>query len=240
VRHVCALLAAIAVLAVAGCGDEGDARSVAPKPTKTPSVGFPQARYARLDPGEVYVTQQFRPVLTLVPSPGQWRTTTGDGRNHVELEPQGQDVSVVRARLGFHHMKRVFDPARGGRSTDEAVDGPPDFSVWLAENPHLRTTEREPVRALGLTGVRLDVRYGSAPPLVPDSCGAFAGECVPMWAYGDDVVVMPEDTHSRFYVLDQPGGGQLVVEESVSPASAFDKVSPQLDATLRMSHVPAE
>jgi hypothetical protein len=50
-------------------------------------------------------------------------------------------------------------------------------------------------------------------------------------------VVYGSKTFGRFYVLQQPGGKQLVVEEFAEPASAFRKTEPELDAVLRSARI---
>jgi hypothetical protein len=59
------------------------------------------------------------------------------------------------------------------------------------------------------------------------------GECVVMFVGSVEPIVYGSKVRGRFYVLQQPDGKQLVVEEFVEPASAFAKALPPLDAVLR-------
>jgi hypothetical protein len=50
-------------------------------------------------------------------------------------------------------------------------------------------------------------------------------------------VVYGSETFGRFYVLQQPDGKQLVVEQAVEPASAFKAEKPVFDAALETASV---
>ena len=227
-------LAALAALAVAACGGDDSAGTATPKarPATTP---FPPSTFSPLKPGATYTTRKFKPSVTFTVPDGEW-VATGDSPDHVELEPTAHDP-VDDAVLGFHHMKRVFDPKTGGKIPGDAVPGPEDFAQWLTHHPHLMATKPKPVEALGLTGVSIDVRVSSSQPRKYKDCGKVLGDCVVMFESVVEPVVYGSYVLGRFYVLDEPGGGQLVVEQGVEPARAFKAQQPAFDAILRSAKV---
>ena len=139
---------------------------------------------------------------------------------------------VDSSALAFHHMTQVFDPATGGRTPGDAVAGPDDFARWLTDHPHLKATEPQPVEALGLHGVAIDVRVKSSQPRKYKDCGKVAGDCVVMFVGKVEPIVYGSKSFGRFYVLEQRDGKQLVVEQYVEPASAFKAQSPAFEAVL--------
>ena len=223
-------LAVAVVLLLAGCGGD-DAEPAAEEPAKPSVTPFPTIDLAELVPGRQYTTQRFEPNLTLTVPEGKWLAFGSDSPDHVELEPE-TTPPVAEAALAFHHMTKVFPPDRGGVQPGDAVDGPDDFAAWLTSHPHLRATEPKPVEALGLKGVAIDVRVKSSQPRRYKDCGKVEGDCVVMFIGKIEPIVYGSKSFGRFYVLEQPDGGQLVVEQYVEPASAFKRQKPAFDATL--------
>ena len=224
-----ALLALLAAL-VTACG--GDAESAAPaKPAKPAVTPFPTIDRADLEPGTEYTTQQFKPSITLTLPDGEWIAAGADSRDHVEIEPTPQDP-VDSSALAFHHMTQVFPPETGGVTPGDAVPGPDDFAAWLTGHPHLRTTKPKPVEALGLKGVAIDVRVKSSQPERYKDCGKVLGDCVVMFVGKVEPIVYGSQSLGRFYVLEQPDGNELVVEQYVEPASALKAQKPAFDALL--------
>jgi hypothetical protein len=220
------LLPVSVCLALAGCGRGDDGQPDAARAAITP---FPTVDFAELEPGTTYTTKVFQPSLEMTLPAGAW--SGSDVRDHVEIEPE-TEPPVADAGVGFHHMTRVFDPARGGRIPGDAVPGPDDFAAWLRDHPHLRATAPEPVEALGLKGVSIEVRVKSSQPERYQDCGKYEGDCVVMYVGAIEPVVYGEKVKGRFLILDQADGKQLVVEEFVEPASAFDAEIARLDAAL--------
>jgi hypothetical protein len=217
------------VLLLVACGSEQHSDGAAhAAPAVTP---FPSIDRADLVAGRTYTTRLFRPSITLTLPEGVWLATGADSVDHIEIEPTVKDP-VDDATLAFHHMTRVFDPGRGGKIPGDAVPGPGDFAAWLTNHPHLRTTKPRPVKALGLKGVSIDVRVKSAQPRRYKDCGKVAGECVVMFIGSVEPIVYGSRSFGRFYVLQQPDGKQLVVEQAVEPASAFKAQKPGFDAIL--------
>ena len=218
-------LAALAVLA--GCGGEDE-----PKAPATAAVTpFPSIDRADLAPGTPYTTQQFKPKITLTLPEGEWLAAGADSPDHVEIEPTPQDP-VDSSALAFHHMTKVFDPEMGGETPGDAVAGPTDFAQWLTDHAHLKATKPEPVEALGLKGVSIDVRVKSSQPRQYKDCGKVEGDCVVMFVGKIEPIVHGSKSFGRFYVLEQPDGKELVVEQYVEPAGAFRAQRPAFEAAL--------
>jgi hypothetical protein len=230
-------LVAIAALLSAACGSDAQGERPASTARATPSVTpFPPIDRADLITGRTYRTRLFTPNITLTMPEGDWLATGADSADHIEMEPV-VEPPVEDATLGFHHMTQVFDPATGGKIPGDAVAGPADFASWLTHHPHLRTTKPKPVEALGLKGVSIDVRVKSSQPRRYKDCGKVGGECVVMFNSKVEPVVYGSQTFGRFYVLEQPDGKQLVVEQAVTPASAFKAEKPTFDAVLESATV---
>ena len=229
-RSLGPVLATLAVLALAACGSKEEPAT--PKASAAPSVTpFPTIDLADLSAGTTYTTQQFKPSITLTLPAGEWKATGADSRDHVEIEPTVEDP-VDSSALAFHHMTQVFDPKTGGETPGDAVAGPDDFAKWLTDHPHLKTTRPEPVEALGLKGVSIDVRVRSSQPRKYKDCGKVAGDCVVMFVGKVEPIVYGSASFGRFYVLEQPDGKELVVEQYVEPASAFKAQRPVFEAVL--------
>jgi hypothetical protein len=226
------VLVAAATLLPAACGSEqhdhgaGTGRAT---PLVTP---FPSIDRADLIAGRKYMTRLFKPNITLTLPHGAWLATGADSVDHIEIEPAAVKDPVDDATLAFHHMTRVFDPETGGVVPGDAVPGPDDFASWLTHHPHLRTTKPKPVEALGLKGVSIDVRVKSSQPRRYKDCGKVEGDCVVMFISKIEPIVYGSRSFGRFYVLRQPDGKQLVVEQAVEPASAFKAEKPAFDAVL--------
>jgi len=220
-------LATLAVLCFAACGGKDE-----PETPATASVTpFPSIDLADLTAGTTYTTRQFKPNITLTLPEGEWTLAGADSPDHVEIEPTLKDP-VDSSALAFHHMTQVFDPKTGGETPGDAVAGPEDFAKWLTSHPHLKTTRPEPVEALGLKGVSIDVRVRSSQPRRYKDCGKVAGDCVVMFIGKIEPIVYGSASFGRFYVLEQPDGKELVVEQYVEPASAFKAQSPVFEAVL--------
>jgi hypothetical protein len=230
-RPTALILVAAASLLLAGCGSEPDERGARTERATASVTPFPSIDRADLVAGREYTTRLFKPNITLKLPPGEWLATGADSADHIEIEPTVKDP-VDDATLAFHHMTRVFDPETGGREPGDAVAGPDDFAAWLTHHPHLRTTTPKPVEALGLKGVSIDVRTKSAQPRQYKDCGKVGEKCVVMFISKIEPVVYGSKSFGRFYVLQQPDGKQLVVEQAVEPASAFKAQNPAFDAVL--------
>jgi hypothetical protein len=228
VRSIGPPLAVLVGLCLAACGGEDDEPA---RPAAASVTPFPSIDMADLAAGTTYTTRRFKPSITLTLPEGEWKLFGADSPDHVEIEPTVEDP-VDSSALGFHHMTRVFDPKTGGETPGDAVAGPADFARWLADHPHLRTTRPEPVEALGLKGVSIDVRVKSSQPRRYRDCGKVSGDCVVMFIGKIEPIVYGSASFGRFYVLEQPDGKQLVVEQYVEPASAYEAQRPAFESIL--------
>ena len=217
-RSVSRLL--VVALLLAGCGGGDD--EAAERPAAAAATPFPTIDFTGLTAGATYVTKTFTPRLQLTLPEGGWIAASGDKADHVEIELEDPEDPVDNSGMGFHHMTKVFPPEQGGELPGDAVDGPADFAAWLTSHPHLKTTKPEPVSALGLKGVSVDIRVKSSQPRLYRDCGKYEGDCVVLYMGGIEPYVYGSDVQGRFLVLEQPGGGQLVVEQWVEPRRAFD------------------
>ena len=233
-RSSAGILTVVATLLLTACGDEEPAAPAAAERTATASVSatpLPTIDFADLEPGATYATRQFKPSITFTVPEGEWKLVGSDSPDHVEIEPTPDDPVDVSA-VAFHHMTQVFDPARGGTTPGDAVAGPEDFAQWLTDHPHLKATKPAPIEALGLKGVSIDVRVKSSQPRKYRDCGKVEGDCVVMFVGKIEPIVQGSTSMTRFYVLEQPDGKQLVVEQFVEPASALKAQAPAFEALL--------
>lgn len=226
------------VLLCAGCGsdDADDGRAATTKPAASGATPLPAVTFAELDPGKPYVSQKFTPKITLTMPTGKWELF-GDVPDHVEIEAQSEQP-VDGAGISFHHMTEVFDPAEGGQIPGDAVPGPDDFAEWLTTHPHLTATKPKRIEALGLSGVSIDVRVKSGQSKRYKDCGKVEGNaCVVMFNGAIEPIVSGKSGKTRFLVLEQPDGKQLVVELWVDPAGEFDTEVERLEQVVASASI---
>ena len=197
---------------------------------------LPEVDFADVEGGTTYTTKLFQPALTFTLPEGEWELYGADSPEHVELEPEADDP-VDDAAIGFHHVTQVFDPKKGGKTPGDTVAAPEDFAKWLTDHPHLNTTTPKKTEALGLEGVSIDVRVKSSPPNIPDDCGKYEGDCVPLFIGKIEAILYASKTFGRFYVLEQPDGKQLVVEQFVKPVAGTKAGLKILDELLESATV---
>lgn len=216
-----AVMMLLAVLAFAGCGGGDEPAAKRPAPAKPSVTPFPTVTFADLEPGVEYTAQAFDPPIRITVPEGKWKAASATA-DHVEMElDPGPPLQV--AGIGFHHMTKVFPAEEGGELPGDATEAPDDFAAWLTSHPHLQATKPEPVEALGLTGVAVDVTVRSSQPKKYRDCGKYEGDCVVMYVGGIEPYVMGSQSFSRFLVLEQPDGRQLVVELWGEPGRVFRK-----------------
>jgi hypothetical protein len=223
-----AAFALIALLLLAGCGDESPKKTAATKPALTP---LPSIDRTELKPGVAYTTRAFTPNITFTLPDGVWLAASADKPDHVEIEPEPADP-VDDSGIGFHHITGVFPAAEGGTIPGDAEPPPKDFAAWLTSHPHLKATAPKPVEALGLKGVSVDIRVKSPQPKQYKDCGKVEGDCVVLMNGGIEPLVYGANIKGRYLILEQPDGGQLVIEEFVEPASAFEGQVPLFEKII--------
>ena len=227
-----ALVPLLVVVAIAGCGGEDEpmrtTTAAAPKASVTP---FPTVDGGTLEPGVEYTTKNFTPNFKITLPEGEWVAFASDKPDHIEIEID-PEPPVQMAGISFHHMTQVFPAKEGGELPGDATEAPEDFAEWLTTHPHLKATEPEPVEAMGLEGVSVDVTVKSSQPKKYRDCGKYEGHCVVMFVGGIEPLVMGSTSFSRFLVLEQPDGKELVVEQWVEPGKQFRKVAPLFEEAL--------
>lgn len=214
----------------AGCGGGSDA---APKPAAKVTP-VPTTFGVELKPGVAYTATRFKPKLRLVMPAGGWQVFSADKPGNLDLEPETEQP-VQDSGISFYHHPKVFDARLGGQIPGDAKELKGDFAEWLGEHPHLKTTAPEPVEALGLSGVAIDVRVTSPQKRQYRDCGKVEGDCVVMLLGGIEPVVYGSQSFGRFLVLDLGGGDQLIVEEWVVPRKTARRELKRLDAALAHS-----
>jgi len=233
-----AALAALAVLALAGCGGDGSpATPRGPQAAVKSEHAMPTTPDSPLIAGLRYVSKEFRSGLTLTLPDGAWvgqDTPAGITMRYLPPAPIRQGI------LSVNHITKVFDPRRGGRTIADAVPAPPDFATWLERHPRLTASKPVAVTLDGLHGVQVDVTPKSFPARHPAECDPPEElPCLPVWFAERDGVVYPENTKTRFLVLDDDQGRQLVVEAFADPADAFPTVWPVMSDALKTVRFPA-
>lgn len=220
------VVAGALAMAVSGCGDGGKAaappaENVATSSSSPPAPAPGLGTATDLEPGRVYTTRLFKPVIRLTAPRGQWATEEGDSAHHISFALQATPAGIGQAIVELHRVDQVFDPRRGGRIPGDQVPLRGSFATWLQHHPRLRILRSRPARMLGLTGTAIDVASRSQPPRRPYDCGkAGPPPCVPLMFDGLDYILYTEHCRGRFTVLELPEGGELVVEEFVQAPSA--------------------
>jgi hypothetical protein len=130
------------------------------------------------------------------------------------LHPAGPDTDAIF----FFRDVRVLTPGCNPELDEAVGHEAADIAAWITANPNLTATTPEPVTVGGLTGVLIDLSasdayttdcgddrggvYPSGLPIVPLFAGAGSGDLT--WFVGGT-------ERMRLYVLDMPGGGNLVI-----------------------------
>ncbi len=129
------------------------------------------------------------------------------------LHPAGP----VSDAIFFFRDMRIVTPVCIPQFDESVGVGAAEIAAWMEANPNLTATPAETVRVGGLVGVQLDIAasgayttvcpaagdpYPAGLPLVPLFAGAGSGEG--LWFVGGDEGM-------RLYLLDMPGGGNLII-----------------------------
>jgi hypothetical protein len=168
-----------------------------------------------LGPGQHRSTSFIPPLDFIIPADG---AVTWDNPNDrpgtFTLHPTGPDTDAIfffrDVRVVTADCTPQIDETVGNRATD--------IAAWMEANPNLTTSTPETLNVGGLDGVQLEVAvsgaysaqcpgipgdpYPDGMPIVPLFTGAGSGEV--RWFVGGDERI-------RLYLLEMPGGGNLVI-----------------------------
>jgi hypothetical protein len=168
-----------------------------------------------LEPG-AHRSQLFIPPIDyyIIPldSPVAWDNPE-DRPGTFTLHPAGPDTDAIfffrDVGILTEGCNPVFDEAVGNTAVE--------IADWMEGNPGLITTNVQPVTKGGLRGVLLDIAasgtyttvcpndndtYPAGLPILPLFAGAGSGDLT-WWVGGDERI--------RLYLLDMPGGGNIVI-----------------------------
>jgi hypothetical protein len=129
------ILVVFAVSAWGGCQEEANKPGPLPEEEKG------------LRPGE-YRSEEFKPSLSFRVTRG-WKYDPPEAFD-ILLLTRGETVG-----LGFLNVQRVYEPSKSGLPI--VVNAPKDLVGWLEHHPYLQTSNPEPVRVGGVSGVQFDV-----------------------------------------------------------------------------------
>jgi hypothetical protein len=198
---------------------------------------FPSIDLGDLANGATYRSRRFEPNVSMtIPAQGEWHAAGADNPDHVELEPEPVPP-IFSSGISFHHMTRVFPPETGGVQPGGRGGRPGRLRAVADQPPAPADDEAQAGRGARPQG-RGDRRARQVEPAAEvKDCGKVEGECVVMFIGSVEPIVYGSKVFGRFYVLQQPDGKQLVVEEFAEPASAFKQARPPLDAVLRSARL---
>jgi hypothetical protein len=145
------------------------------------------------------------------------------------LHPAGPETDAIF----FFRDVRVLSPGCDPHFDEDIGNASADIAAWLVANPNLTATAPEPVTVGGLAGVLVDIAasgayatdcpndqdtYPAGVPIVPLFAGAGSGDLT--WYVGGT-------ERMRLYLLDLPGGGNLVI--------SIDAIAGDFDTLLEIS-----
>jgi hypothetical protein len=146
------------------------------------------------------------------------------------LHPDGPTTDAIFFFRDVRVLTAICDP----HFDEDVGNAAADIAAWIVANPNLTATTPESVAVGGLEGVLVDISasgayttdcgddpggiYPSGLPIVPLFAGAGSGDLT--WFIGG-----PE--RMRLYLLDMPGGGNLVI--------SIDAIAGDFDALLEVS-----
>jgi len=191
----------------------GSAESASPLPS---ACGDADLRVCAgpLEPGAHRSELFIPPIDFIIPldSPVAWDNPE-DRPGTFTLHPSGPQTDAIfffrDVRLLTEGCNPVFDDTVGNTAAE--------IAAWMTSNPGITSTPAEPWTLGGLTGVRLDIgasgtyttvcpndrlTYPDGLPILPLFAGAGSGDLT--WFIGGD-------ERMRLYVLDMPGGGNIVI-----------------------------
>lgn len=205
---------------------EPSATTTPPSPTPSePGCPYPDGAKCRgpLKAGGPYKANLFVPVFSLIAGNG-WDNRVDNPNEYLLLRsgPDGQPTE-----MGIYIFRDVAIQAATCEDKPEPGIGRTagDMTAHLRNHSGLVTTEPEPVNIGGLDGVVIEVtvaetwtetcHYSEGQPNVPLFWGSQADSGFE-WGIGPGA-------KSRFYILDMPGGGNVLIDIASYPdATEFD------------------
>ncbi len=165
-------------------------------------------------PAGRYVSEEFRPAMSLTLSKGWTR-----GGTELPDAWDLQDIENDAYWLGFYSTEEVYVPNESGGLN--VAPTPEDVVAWLRENPYLKTEQPKPTSVGGEKGVQLDALVSGAPK-VPECPG-----CVDLALFhqgNGDTTGVEKGEKLRFIVLEDVKGQPVTIMVETSPSS-FEKFS---------------
>ncbi len=169
-----------------------------------------------LEPGAHRSGQFIPPFGYLIPtdSPVAWDNPE-DLPGTFTLHPAGP----VSDAIFFFRDMRIVTPVCIPQFDESVGVGAAEIAAWMEANPNLTATPAETVRVGGLVGVQLDIAASGAyttecPDMSPDDAYPAGLPLVPLFAgagSGEGLWFVGGDERMRLYLLDMPGGGNLII-----------------------------
>lgn len=193
----------------------GSAESASPSANACSDPRFPTCA-GPLEPGSHRSGLFIPPIDYIIPlaSPVAWDNPE-DRPGTYTLHPAGPDTDAI---FFFRDVRVLTEGCSPGIFVDESVGSTAaEIAGWMEANPGLIATNVRPVTHGGLRGVLLDIAasgtfttvcpnddktYPAGLPILPLFTGAGSGDLT--WFIGGD-------ERMRLYLLDMPGGGNLVI-----------------------------
>ena len=248
IRRATTLLAYAAAvglgIAVVGLGSSSlaDRFGATASPSAGPSSGSPAASVEAcanpdagscagvVEPGEHVSLEFIPPIRYVIPADtaAVWDNPE-DLPGTFTLHPEGPTTDAIF----FFSDVRVITATCELRFDDAVGNEAADIAAWMVADPNLTASAPEPVAVGGLSGVVLDISasgayttdcpedqdpYPADLPTVPLFAGAGSGDLV--WRVGGT-------ERMRLYLLDMPGGGNLVI--------SIDAIAGDFDSLMEIS-----
>lgn len=189
------------------------AESSSPSPSACPNPDGGQCA-GQLEPGPHRSRQFIPPIDYIIPpdSPEIWDNPE-DLPGTFTLHPAGPDTDAIF----FFRDVRVLTEGCDPHLDDSVGNTAAEIAAWMTANPGIISTPAEPATHGGLRGVLLDIAasgtyttvcpndrgtYPEGLPILPLFAGAGSGDLT--WFIGGD-------ERMRLYLLDMPGGGNIVI-----------------------------
>jgi len=191
----------------------GSVESASPPPNVCADPELPTCS-GPLVPGAHRSTLFIPPIDYIIPldSPVAWDNPE-DRPGVFTLHPAGPETDAI----SFFRDVRVFTEGCDPRFDETVGNTAAEIAAWMVANPGLIVTNVEPVTQGGLRGVKLDIAVSGAYTTVCPNDGKTYPDDLPILPLfggagsGDLAWYVGGDERLRLYLLDMPGGGNLVI-----------------------------